>query len=165
MIELQRLTTDYVDSEDRIRVTGEVANQSAQVLWLTRRLLDRLVVQLMLGLEQQQGGMPHADLLLGFAQQSAQSQLLPQAPVQMMPDSKAWLVCSVNISGNVEQVQLTFVDSAGHMASVSFSALALRQWLGIVHQAYCVARWPLDVWPQWMADATVSKPEQTQVWH
>ena len=43
---LHRLTTDYVEEEDRIRVSGASANGDTVVLWLTQRLLNRLVPHL-----------------------------------------------------------------------------------------------------------------------
>jgi len=165
MIELQRLTTEYVECEDRIRIAGEVENAPAQVLWLTRRLLERLLPHLTLWLEKQQGNLPHADLLLGFAQQSAQANLAAQPPVQAAADSQAWLVQAVDIGTDAEQMQLTFKNPQGQRAQLRFSALALRQWLGILHQAYAMARWPLDVWPQWMIEASARAPEPAQVWH
>ena len=42
---LHRLTTDYVEEEDRIRVSGASANGDTVVLWLTQRLLNRLAKQ------------------------------------------------------------------------------------------------------------------------
>lgn len=48
---LQRMTTDYIVQEDRIRVTGECAGGGVLVLWLTQRLLVRLVPPLCRWLE------------------------------------------------------------------------------------------------------------------
>ena len=38
---LQRVTTAYVADEDRLRLTGELSDGDAVVLWLTQRLLNR----------------------------------------------------------------------------------------------------------------------------
>lgn len=151
MIELQRLTTEYNEHEDRIRIAGEVDNASAQVFWLTCRLLNRIIPHLTLWLERQHGNLPRADLFQSFAQQAAQQGLAPQAPVQAGPDSLPWVVQAVDIGTGTEHLQLTFKSSAGNAASVRFSAQALRQWLGILHQAYAAAQWPLAIWPEWMA--------------
>jgi len=40
---LQRVTSIYSDTEDRFRITGEVSADSTRCLWLTQRLLMRLV--------------------------------------------------------------------------------------------------------------------------
>ena len=38
---LTRLTTEYVPSEDRMRLAGETGPEASVVIWITRRLLDR----------------------------------------------------------------------------------------------------------------------------
>ncbi len=43
MLTLQRITTEYVELEDRILLAGELGNREAVVVWLTQRLLQRLV--------------------------------------------------------------------------------------------------------------------------
>ena len=45
-MDLHRITTEYIDSEDRIRLTGQLASGDTVVLWLTQRLLNRLVPHL-----------------------------------------------------------------------------------------------------------------------
>lgn len=40
---LQRITTEYIEAEDRIRLAGE-AGEKTMVLWLTQRFLNRLIV-------------------------------------------------------------------------------------------------------------------------
>ena len=40
---LQRCTTEYVECEDRIRLAGELASGATVVLWLTQRLMNRLI--------------------------------------------------------------------------------------------------------------------------
>lgn len=57
---LQRITTEYRAQEDRLCLTGERANGDAVVLWLTQRLLNRLVPHLTGWLEQQKGPSEHA---------------------------------------------------------------------------------------------------------
>ena len=46
MNRLERITTEYIDKDDRIRLTGEPAQGDAVVLWFTQRLLNRLVPHL-----------------------------------------------------------------------------------------------------------------------
>lgn len=72
VVSLHRITTEYVEAEDRVRIVGEVEAAETVVLWLTRRLLDRLIPHLTLWLERRQGDVLRADLLLSFAHQAAQ---------------------------------------------------------------------------------------------
>lgn len=51
MNELKRLSTGHQEVEDRIRLVGETGNGAVVVLWLTQRLLLRLVPILLEGLE------------------------------------------------------------------------------------------------------------------
>ena len=48
---LTRITTRYVALEDRIRLAGEVEGAGMVSIWLTRRLLQRLLPKLLRGLE------------------------------------------------------------------------------------------------------------------
>ena len=45
-MELQRITTDYHEEQDRLRLTGEDFQHTTTVLWLTQRLLGRMVPHL-----------------------------------------------------------------------------------------------------------------------
>ena len=127
MPELQRITTEFIDSEDRIRLCGECSPQQTVVLWLTQRMLNRLVPHLLNWLEQQTGvsGGLGADLRavrLTFKGLSSPGQ----------PDS--------------------VMD-----ACVSMQAQPLRQWLSIVHDQYRRAGWASgsaeacgSMWPEWI---------------
>ena len=88
---LQRITTEYIDREDRIRLTGELAAGTVVVLWLTQRLVNRLVPHLTAWLDRQvtpASNIPsvqarHQDIVQSFAQQAARVQLAPEAPVRV----------------------------------------------------------------------------------
>jgi len=167
MAELQRITTQYIDSEDRIRLCGESAPNETVVLWLTQRLLNRLVPHLLTWLEQQ-AGVPggigsdvRADVVHSFAQQAALASMEMQAPVQAHTARQTWLVQSVDVTVNPQLVRLTFkgADTAQQDASleatVSMQAQPLRQWLSILHAQCTRAGWMSPeatntVWPEWL---------------
>lgn len=159
MHELQRFTTEYVDLEDRIRLSGETAGGEAEVLWLTRRLIGRLVPHLCAWLEKQDGlgralDEPHmADVLQGFALQAALQSLVPQAPVRPEGAQHSWLVQSVNLTAGEAALHLVFQGAADRQCVLALQAQALRQWLGILHAQCCVAEWPLEVWPSWLTQS------------
>jgi hypothetical protein len=161
---LQRITTEYVDREDRIRLAGELPDGSAMGLWLTRRLLDRMVPHLTLWLERRQGDLPRADVMLSFAQEQAKSQMSLQAPVKIEADSVTWLVQVVDFQPGDEQITLTF-KSDEHVAQVGFATLPLRQWLGILLQGYRMGEWPLDAWPEWMLGKQEDSEPAARMWH
>lgn len=154
MVSLQRITTEYVDVEDRIRLVGEVEDGSHVVIWLTRRLLERLLPVLLerLGSDSAE---PHEDARQSFIQEMAEAQLVPQ-PAVVPQGETTWLAMSVDITSTDEAVGLTF-RGEGRQAALTFPLIALRQWLGILHAAYLRAEWAINAWPGWMrGDAGVS---------
>ena len=176
MIHLQRITTEYVDTEDRIRLSGEVEENTSIVLWLTQRLLAQLMTHLLRLIEKQSVAVGNADstdpapansLMQGFAQQVAQAELIPELPVQAAANAKSWLVLEVDFSLSSEgALALVFKREAGNAAAqegedagkatLTVEAKQLRQWLGIVHAQWQKARWPLTIWPAWMDEQSPS---------
>ena len=164
---LHRLTTDYVEEEDRIRVSGASANGDTVVLWLTQRLLNRLVPHLTAWLAAQVtpgAAAPavqaaHRDIVQGFALQAARAQLTPQPPVPAAAPAASWRVTSVDLSHSAQAVLLT-LKGEGEAAQLKLPAQALRQWLGILYAQYQRGEWPTAVWPAWMSAATA--PPQSQ---
>jgi hypothetical protein len=168
MIHLQRITTEYVDTEDRMRLSGEVEENVSIVLWLTQRLLAQLITHLLGLIEKQSLDMattdsanpaPASSLMQGFAQQAAQAELAPEVPVQAADSAQSWLVLEVDFSLSPEgALVLVFKRDAGTAAlqkdaakaTLKVEAKQLRQWLGIVHAQWQQAGWPLTLWPTWM---------------
>ncbi|MBA4254372.1 MAG: hypothetical protein C0445_00670 [Polaromonas sp.] len=175
---MQRLTTEFVDSEDRLRLCGESAPQQTQVLWLTQRLLQRLLPHLWHWLEQQSavaggvGADVRAEVVQGFAQQAAVASLAPQAPVQAAAAEQAWLVQSVDVAMLAQALRLTFKGPLPEqVANLTLPTQALRQWLAIVHGQCCLAGWVSTptttagmVWPEWMQANHPAEPAPA-VWH
>lgn len=150
---LQKITTEYSEAEDRIRLSGEGANAAAVVVWLTQRLLQRLLPLLWQWLQEQGGDMPGGDVLQEFAQEAARAGLEPQAPVRPAKDSAVWLAQLVNVERAPDTLRLTFKSAGGQQAVLALQAKPLRQWLNILHDLHANAGWSLDAWPQWVRDA------------
>jgi hypothetical protein len=165
MTTLERITTEYIDFEDRIRLSGEVGNAAPVVVWLTRRLLQRLLPVLLQRLELPGADAPLAEVLHGFAQQAARAELAPQAPVRAGAGSTVWLAMSVDIVQLEQTVSLTFRGADGQKAILTLAAKPLRQWLSILHDAYIKAEWPLGVWPEWLRECVLPAKEQVVVLH
>jgi hypothetical protein len=156
---LQRITTEYSELEDRLRLSGET-NDGKVVIWLTQRLAKRLLPLLLQWLERQHTVPRRSVSLFNFGQLSVQA--VDTTPVPPM----SWLATSIDISTSDKQVMLTFKKSNEQAARLSLTAVPLRQWLEILHEAYLHAGWPMDVWPTWMVGgASVLKGEQEVVWH
>lgn len=173
MIELQRLTTVYDPSEDRIRLLGRDKEGQVLCFWLTQRLLNRLIPRLCQGLEQKaaEAGRPPQGLAQpvrtfveqSFAQQRANAALERQAPVMPAADTPEWRVDTVDTKLGAGGARLTLKGATeAQQAAVTLATPALRQWLGIVYAQFRRADWPMQVWPAWMEEAAAPSPAQLQ---
>jgi hypothetical protein len=155
---LQRITTEYVELEDRIRLSAEVQGGTTMVLWISQRLWMRLLPGLISWLDGQGGSDDtHSQLMQGFAQQAAQSELTPQVPVKATVAGATWLVQAVDVGVSAQMLGLTFRDGSGQAATLNLEAKPLRQWLSIVRGLCQTAGWPMDAWPDWF-EAGVQTP-------
>lgn len=153
---MERITTEYIEAEDRIRLAGE-AGAKTVVLWLTQRLLNRLIPHLCQWLDQRVGATPLTEVRQEFAQQKARAELAPQPPVKADADTQGVLIHSVDLKTANAGMGLQFKDVDGNVvASLQLQPRALRQWLNIVFDQYRKAQWPAEVWPGWME---VARPQ------
>ena len=160
MITLQRITSEYIESEDRIRLTAISDAEETIILWITQRLLIRLITHFLGWLEKEAPevarssaiGNETKSALQGMAQQSASANLQNQSAVTANSDSAALLVKEIDIKMSEEVVLLVFKCDDDQKAELSFTIQQLRQWLGMIHQLWRQARWPVSIWPDWMDD-------------
>lgn len=158
---LQRFTTQYSEIEDRIHIAGETGPDQQAALWLTPRVLNRMVPVLTQCLEKQSGSEIRGEVLQSMAQHAARVALDPQAPVQRKADTKSWLVHTVNMTPVEQGMLLTFRGDANNgealAASLTLQGRQLRQWLNILYDQSRKAEWPLAAWPAWIRDAQEHK--------
>lgn len=154
---LQRITTHYSEIEDRIRLSGQDDLGRGVTIWLTLRLMQRLLPPLIEWLAKQYDFTPGADILLGFAQQAAKAELKAEAPVEVESGDAVWVASVLDLAYFDQAVRLTFNDTKRHQAVMILESKPLRQWLSIVLDAYIKAVWPLDVWPHWMLEGTTKE--------
>ena len=160
MITLQRITSEYIKSEDRIRLTAISEAEETIILWITQRLLIRLIAHFLGWLEKEAPevarssaiGNETKSALQGMAQQSAAAKLPEQSAVTANSDSAALLVKEIDIKMSEEAVLLVFKCDEAWKAELSFTVQQLRQWLGMIHRLWRLAEWPVSIWPDWMDD-------------
>ena len=151
MNELQKVTIEYDENEDRIRLAGEGTAGDRTVIWLSNRLLRRLIPLLVdwIGKEARASGM--AETILGFEQDAARAALGLQEPVRVGGADSSWLVHVIDLRLAEEVIRLEFRGRGGsEAASLAVDILSMRQWLSIVHAQFIRAEWALDIWPRWM---------------
>lgn len=170
-----RFTTRYDQAEDRIQLLIERPEEEVLTLWLTRRLLNRLLPPLLERLEgtgpvagsdaeaagaagagQGPQGQPAA--VQRFQQEAAVSAIERQPAVT--PDPAAppeqrlgYLVTSIDIRTGPRKVVLDFKCGEDLLHSLPLGGDTERQWLSILYSQYRTARWAEPFWPSWMAAA------------
>jgi len=163
LFKIERLTTEFVQEEDRIRLNIENAQQGQATLWLTQRLLNRVVPALVKVLEEETSGNPQAAELQAFNQQKAQQGIVQEAPIKAAEQS--WLVRRVDLTPGKSGVAIVFGDDDGQNARLEMPRIALRQWLSILHELYLRAEWSRDRWPDWLAPLSETSQSQSSKLH
>ena len=158
------ITTEYVDAEDRVRLAGEGDDVATVVIWLTQRLLGRLIPVLAKSLEQDSMTTSRADILQGWAQLAAGAETTPQPPVRAS-GANAWLAHAIDIANSPQGITLTFRGVATQRALLCLPAEPLRQWLNILHDACRKAEWPMTAWPDWIIEAASPVQSSAVIWH
>lgn len=160
MTGIRRFTTDYVPVEDRMRLSLERDDGAVRILWLTRPLLNKLVVQLVRRIDAAAPSGVSTDRPLKsgaqqrFTQQAAEASLKPQEPVRVGTTARqagvATLVTSIGLRDGQGGLCVEFKGGKHVLEAVPFTGDALRQWLGVLHKCYCQAGWGGDFWPGWI---------------
>jgi len=164
----ERCTTEYAEDEDRLRLSAQLANGDTVVLWLTQRLINRLVPHLVEWLEKQTASMSAipsvqartSDVAQGFAQQAAQAQMKTESPVQAKSAITSWRVDAVDVARRDAAVLLNFKSEPSRQAAMKLSAQQLRQWLSIVYRQYLRGDWPTGAWPDWLKEGVSTRGDQ-----
>lgn len=162
MRDLQRLTSEYVESEDRIRVSGELESDEIVVMWFSQRLLTRLLPHLFLWLEKQSKQNIPLEIEQSFAQEAARETLKTEIPVKNLGESNQWLVETVDLTPSKEFFVMSFKSASGKSEKLSLQPVALRQWLGIIHALWALAEWPDNVWPEWISQKAQDPKQSPQ---
>jgi len=157
-IALQRLTTEYIDSEDRFRLSGDVADAAPVVMWMTQRLFLRIVPPLLAWVEANAGQPVQMPAVQSFVQQAARAELPRQTPVRPRQESPAWLIHAVDITQSPQTIRLTFRGPQRQEAAFTLAAKPMRQWLGIVQDVWMKSGWPMECWPAWMRESAQADP-------
>ncbi len=158
---INRLTTQFVDLEDRIQITGATDMGRAVTLWLPQRLLNRVVPALCKMLDPTEGKDVRAEVRNSFAQQVAVQALTPQPAVKSQPMASVFTIRSISIRTGPKMTQIVFDESIkqdSNRFAMAFTDQALRQWLSILHSQYVRAEWSLEPWPKWVATAKQANP-------
>ena len=148
MNKITRFTTLYCEHEDRFQILAELESGTTACIWLTQRLLQRLIPVLLKACDVK-GGQMLLEPVQAFQQELAKNELKQQAPVALAEGSRSSLIKEVTVNHNTKGVALILkAPGRGHY-ELPMATTALRQWLAIICRAYRTAEWPMGVWPAW----------------
>src|SRR5262245_18962308 len=146
---LKRITTRYNPAQDRFCLIGEVDPDASVVIWLTQRLLLRLVPALLERLEKDvarsSANPAAAQALHGFAQDAARAALAAQPPVSAQ-GNEGWLARAVDLSTSAGKIVLEFRGGKDVRACVGMSPKELRHWLSVLRKMWTSSGWPSAIW-------------------
>tara|TARA_A100000164_G_C21607237_1_gene630401 strand:- start:166 stop:678 length:513 start_codon:yes stop_codon:yes gene_type:complete len=156
MQHLQRITTEYIDTEDRFRLTGISDKDAIMSFWLTQRLLIPLLKACIDWMENHSPDVAKKttdrqsrDSALSLAHQSAKQQLPEEKTVVANSNSPNLLVKEIDIKLGKAGIELIIKENEESF-SLALNANHLRQWMAIIYPLWLNAKWPDSHWPDWI---------------
>lgn len=148
MFLIQKVTTRYIEDEDRIQLLCTSNTSKPLIIWLSRRLLSRLIPYLLEKINAGNISDLESRTMQDFAQHAVQSNTSKIKPVIADSKSDSWLATSIDINENQAKLNITFKNK-NEVAILSLEIVKLRQWLEAIHQSYIKADWDKEIWPDW----------------
>lgn len=164
MIELEKATTLYSQDQDRVSINATIRGGGTARIWLTQRIVHRLVHALVKIVKPQHDDPIYAEVIASVAQQKAVDRHEPQAPVKADAPEHEWLVSKIDLQIPQSGVVVMLYSAAGQSARLSMSAELLRQWLSILRRVYEITEWRGAEWPDWVVGPSASEAE-TRILH
>jgi len=171
LLRLTKVTLNYNNIEDRIRMDARTQAGETVAFWITRRLCRELVKAIVAYFNKPEINSAeinraavspqHIPAVQEFLHQKAKSDKKNSPPV-MSASSAVVLINRVQVRTSSKVVQMSFPFTETSMAVLAMSPTEARQWLDILYQQCLLAEWSLDVWPQWIQSlpvADTAKPE------
>lgn len=168
----EKMSMRYDLAQDRIKLVGQ-RGDIVPTLWLTQRLLSRLVVPIFEWLEsldtEPNGGNDSA--AKARQQHAALSQLNPgpAAPQPQKAPARAlgqhseaggdFLVREIDVRRSDSEIMLIFQLSNRQTVRIPFREDQLRRWLNALYKLWRQAEWRNEVWPDWMHKAMIKQLE------
>ncbi len=187
MLTLQRITSEYVATEDRFRLSGTTNQGGAVRYWVTQRLLLRLLNFLldwlathreelerqaakeMLGPmvtrptpaqapSQAQGAGYNPGVAAGEALGESGSESGQPEGGERSTDTELLFEADIRIAAT--RITLVFKPRNSEHAQLSLQLDEAWQWVAILHTLWKRAEWNLAVWPDWIEQVKAPHPEK-----
>ncbi len=187
MLTLQRITSEYVATEDRFRLSGTTDKGGAVSYWVTQRLLLRLLNFLLdwLATHREELERQAAREMLGPMVTRPTPARLPSQALGAGDDPpavagetagetgsepgnpeggeqavEAELLFEADIRIAATRITLVFKPRNSEHAQLSLQLDEAWQWVAILHTLWKRAEWNLAVWPDWIEQVKAPHPEK-----
>ena len=151
------VTMNFEPLEDRIAMNSSDKKGRVQRLWLSRRLLDRLIPTLANQLEMNSDSQITAEFEQSFAQEKAEIDKKKLKAVKVEAENPSWLVTTIHVGRNKNDFQLLFIGqsttnkvSSPKQAKFDLVIENLRRWLNALYKIYIKADWETKAFPLWI---------------
>ena len=153
LFRIQTFTGRYDPLEDRLRLDAVDAQGGKQAIFLTRRLMDRVIPVLVSHLEgKTPEGVP-ADLAQGMSQSRArQARQTGEATpaIAADPETPSWLCRTMHFQKADHGLNVIFTDDTQTNAVMPMVEANMRAVLDIFLDLYTKAGWPTEPFPEWI---------------
>ena len=187
VLTLQRITSEYVATEDRFRLSGITDKGGEVSYWVTQRLLLRLLNFLLDWLETHRGELEQqaaTDMLGPMVTKAATSPARGEAKVSQKEagseeggeDNKeaeageireedraatAELLFEADIRIAATRITVVFKPRKSEHAQLSLQLDEAWQWVAILHTLWRRADWNLSAWPDWVEKVKAPHPSKS----
>jgi hypothetical protein len=155
MHRLKKVTAEFVETEDRIRLSALSADDKILAFWLTQRLLSRLITYLAKWLEKNSADLSKA--LSSDSNPQTERRSAKKSDSVPLPDQSAVKIKKSDVSILITEVDVNFGDKGLALvlksekeshAEISFSISEVRQWVSILQSLWHKAGWSISLLPQ-----------------
>tara|TARA_A100001011_G_C14252663_1_gene818612 strand:- start:1002 stop:1532 length:531 start_codon:yes stop_codon:yes gene_type:complete len=164
MFDIITVTMQFDPLEDRIIMDCSDKSKKTQRLWLTRRLLDKLIPRLTKEIEISSINKNSSQLEQLFAQEKALINQKKTQAVKLNKSSPSLLVTSVQVGKSNSEFKLIFIDdrilelemikkeNTKNKAQFDLAISNLRQLLNAFFKIYKKATWDTEKFPNWIEE-------------
>ena len=162
MFNIKTVTMKFDPLEDRLKMDCSDNYKNTQRLWLTKRLLDRLVPSVANQLEAKSTNKISIELEQSFEQEKAEITKTKAKSVKLMKNNPTWLVSSVKVTKSKHNFKFLFIEEQKididkkityqNRAEFDLAIPNLRQWLNALFKIYKKAEWDTNFFPNWIKD-------------
>ena len=159
MFNIITVTIKFDPLEDRIIMDCYDPIKKTQRLWLTKRLLDKLIPKISNQLKINSVNNISEELEQSFEQEKAELNQKETDPVELKEDFPSLLVTSVQVNKNKSNFQIIFHDERKlsnlknnfiNKAQFILAIANLRLWLKALLRIYKKADWDTKNFPSWL---------------